>query len=708
MASHFKSSNTQRTLVLSVALLLSACGGGNSSEAPPQAGAASTSGDTSTGTTSGVDVDGLNVTVTTDGGAVTAGGENGTAGADTDGLASGVDGGCFNCALTTGGITGTVDIDTSGNTAGGTDGADDAGNGTDGTSDVDNELTEFGTQVDPVFDVGELQEPIGDFGPYAQTAQQAYQDYLAKAGNNEAALLNASNAALFLDTILFGPLSNNMQGTPIDLTTSIVGFGHEYENFNHAGVLRPFYEIATVAQSGTRYCSYYSNGPMTWQPSEPLVYKGKHYRQVSIHYDRCYVNDVRLNGTVTYALSDEAGIDLTKARFFQYDDLEVRLADNSTVLRFTGVDALAYGMSCDASRPMRSYTHIENQSTQASWLFQNVVASRYNSTAADLCPQFTSDEDAGSVLSGQVAHSAHGVVNIPQTATGVQASLSFQINGADSQVAFEKHMLLAPSEISTDEYDIVPAIPMATATFSVADQVVFQSTQRRDVIRLGGFSSLTDSDADGMSDAWELIHGLNPANAADASSNADQDYLNALQEYSLGTHPDNGSEAGWLSDHWIYLSIPENSALSIDAEHDRYPLRVFVRNDLDRVRSKRFSFTLQLEGEAVFESAIPQLVDQGTELEVIGDVSCEFVDATGQLLNCEATTDTQCDVQSVNGNDETICETNFLANREFSVVHQKGAFAQSTIKFFASAELAVGSQEIHDINNYHTVFEVGQ
>jgi len=732
------------SLILSTALIISACGNGSSFNDSPQIGAASAGSDTPSGiSTDGVSTDQIEGVIET-GTTTSVGSENNTGGDDTNGSGQGADGGCFNCALTTGGITGTVDIDTSGSTAGSidggtsagvtagttdassttgsttdstdelvtggnTDGATDTGDTTGSTDEPDNEVTEFGNQIDPVIEVGELQEPVGDFGPYADAAEQAYQTYIAKGGNNEAALLNANTAAQFLDAVLFGVLSVGAQGQPIDLTTAIVANGHTYETNNYVGTPLPFFQVAAVEESGIRYCSYYSGGPMTWEPSEPLVHEGKNYRQVNVHYDRCIFGEISVKGTVTYALSDEAGGDLAKARFFKYDNLEIRpSAGNRTVLMVSGVDALAHGMSCDASRPMRSYMHIENQSTQESWLYQNVVASRYNSTAADLCPQFVSDENAGSVLSGKIAHSSHGVVSIPQTATGSQSSMSFEINGADSQVVYEKHMLAAPTEISTVEYDIADPIPVATTTLRLSDQVVFQTMQRRDIVRQGGFSSLTDADADGLSDAWESIHGLNPANAADATSNTDQDYINAIQEYALGTNPSDDSEAGWLSDHWIYLSIADNSVQEIDAENDRYPMTVRVLNDLDRVRSKRFSFTLQLEGEAVFESAVPVLVNPGSELDEFGEVLCEFGDTTAQLLNCEATTDTHCEFLSTDENSVATCESNFLAPREFSIAHVKGALAQGTIMFFASADLATGSQEIHTINNSHSIFVVSQ
>jgi hypothetical protein len=53
-----------------------------------------------------------------------------------------------------------------------------------------------------------------------------------------------------------------------------------------------------------------------------------------------------------------------------------------------------------------------------------------------------------------------------------------------------------------------------------------------------------DADQDGMSDAWETANGLNPANAADAASDADADGLTALQEFLAGSDPNNPDSNG--------------------------------------------------------------------------------------------------------------------------------------------------------------------
>jgi hypothetical protein len=46
-----------------------------------------------------------------------------------------------------------------------------------------------------------------------------------------------------------------------------------------------------------------------------------------------------------------------------------------------------------------------------------------------------------------------------------------------------------------------------------------------------------DGDRDGMPDAWERSHGLDPGNPSDAASDADRDGYTAVEEYLNGTDP---------------------------------------------------------------------------------------------------------------------------------------------------------------------------
>lgn len=61
----------------------------------------------------------------------------------------------------------------------------------------------------------------------------------------------------------------------------------------------------------------------------------------------------------------------------------------------------------------------------------------------------------------------------------------------------------------------------------------------------------TDSDGDGMSDAWETAHNLNPDEPGDGDADNDGDGLSNREEHNAGTNPDKkDSDGDTLSDQW--------------------------------------------------------------------------------------------------------------------------------------------------------------
>jgi hypothetical protein len=61
--------------------------------------------------------------------------------------------------------------------------------------------------------------------------------------------------------------------------------------------------------------------------------------------------------------------------------------------------------------------------------------------------------------------------------------------------------------------------------------------------QVGGYPKIApgvpyaDADHDGMADAWELAHGLNPRDASDGGRDSDEDGYTNLEEFLNGTDP---------------------------------------------------------------------------------------------------------------------------------------------------------------------------
>ncbi len=83
-----------------------------------------------------------------------------------------------------------------------------------------------------------------------------------------------------------------------------------------------------------------------------------------------------------------------------------------------------------------------------------------------------------------------------------------------------------------------------------------------------------DEDQDGLYDNWEVVHGLNPADAADANSDQDNDLLSALDEFWSATNPtDPDTDGDGIPDgyEFAYGLDPRDPAdASVDLDGDGY------------------------------------------------------------------------------------------------------------------------------------------
>jgi hypothetical protein len=67
-----------------------------------------------------------------------------------------------------------------------------------------------------------------------------------------------------------------------------------------------------------------------------------------------------------------------------------------------------------------------------------------------------------------------------------------------------------------------------------------------------------DTDQDGMPDAWERAHGLDPGSATDAMADTDGDGLVHVDEYRAGTNPRDATDALKLS-----VAAPANGSVPL-------------------------------------------------------------------------------------------------------------------------------------------------
>lgn len=90
----------------------------------------------------------------------------------------------------------------------------------------------------------------------------------------------------------------------------------------------------------------------------------------------------------------------------------------------------------------------------------------------------------------------------------------------------------------------------------------------RDTVWIDQIIFMQDSDFDGMADQWELEHGLDPNNPADAGLDPDEDDLTNLEEFINGADPhDSDSDDDSMPDGWE-VRYRLNPADATDAEED--------------------------------------------------------------------------------------------------------------------------------------------
>lgn len=118
---------------------------------------------------------------------------------------------------------------------------------------------------------------------------------------------------------------------------------------------------------------------------------------------------------------------------------------------------------------------------------------------------------------------------------------------------------------------------------------------------------VADTDGDGISDGYEVTHGLNPNNAADATADQDNDGLNNLKEFQYGTNPNlaDTDQDGIPDGYEVTNGFDplNNNDANLDTDNDGYTnLEEFVagtdpQSDIDHPIWTDYNLTLNLTSD---------------------------------------------------------------------------------------------------------------
>ena len=160
---------------------------------------------------------------------------------------------------------------------------------------------------------------------------------------------------------------------------------------------------------------------------------------------------------------------------------------------------------------------------------------------------------AGNLIPG------HGVMGSPQTPTigeaTTPAGLQIPIGSLDKAVPLETTNLITSTIALTASNEVAgQGQTMDDVSLQERYEVDVETAQRHEARALMALASdppssdrtvqpaaEPDSDGDGMPDAWETTHSLNPNDPGDAWADPDNDDIINLFEYQLGSDPNNAS-----------------------------------------------------------------------------------------------------------------------------------------------------------------------
>ena len=217
----------------------------------------------------------------------------------------------------------------------------------------------------------------------------------------------------------------------------------------------------------------------------------------------------------------------------------VACADAATIMYSqwdTGLDGWTSGGSATISNPggyLSALFPKQIAPTHSSVMIEKVIADGYRPNHISF--RFKADEVVPSALRIYVQSSSGRAWFKPINVTTVGEWI--QVN---ADVSFEAGWGLGPSSSKEDfEADMndVENVSLLIVRNGTSESHGFAVDDfNLDAVPVGG-GAPSDSDGDGMSDAWELAYGLNPNSPDDSNVDSDGDGLSNHHEYLAGTDP---------------------------------------------------------------------------------------------------------------------------------------------------------------------------